>query len=99
VSQRRVVLSDDALEDLADIWTYIALDDPSKATDYVQFVRSRIGLLVDYPAAGRDRDDVAPKVRSLTVSSHLVLYRVTPTEIQVLRIVSGRRNLRQLLGG
>lgn len=49
--------------------------------------------LTVYPYEGKSRDDLRPGLRSMAVRNHLILYRVRPGVIRVLRIVHQSRNI------
>jgi toxin ParE1/3/4 len=46
-----------------------------------------------HPYRGRSRDDLRPGLRGITVEHHIILYRVMPGVIRVLRIIHTSRNL------
>jgi toxin ParE1/3/4 len=96
----RVALSPAAEGDLEDIWLTIAVDDPASATRTVQAIGARIDGLSQYPRLGPRRPDIRPATRMLVVRSYLVLYETHPdtddgpiTEVEVVRVVDGRRDL------
>ena len=55
--------------------------------------------LRNHPQLGRPRDDLRPGYRAYLVEQHVIYYRLTHTEIIVLRILHGRTNARRALLG
>ncbi|MBA4149967.1 MAG: type II toxin-antitoxin system RelE/ParE family toxin [Verrucomicrobia bacterium] len=84
----KVVLSPSALRDLQDIVRYIALDAPSRALNFGQFLISKTKLLGEHPELGRIVPEFGDAdVREVIVRSYRVIYRVGRREkqIQVIR--------------
>ncbi|WP_448570613.1 type II toxin-antitoxin system RelE/ParE family toxin [Trichothermofontia sp.] len=49
--------------------------------------------LASFPEIGRKRDELRSGLRSFPINDYLIFYRSTENTIEVLRIVSGYRNL------
>ena len=82
-----------AEEDLIDIWLRIAQDDPAAADRTLDAIDARARRLVDFPRLGPARDDIAPGLRYFPSGSHLILYRIVPGSIEIVRVVHGARDL------
>ncbi|WP_161539636.1 type II toxin-antitoxin system RelE/ParE family toxin [Paramagnetospirillum kuznetsovii] len=93
------VLTLRARNDLAEIRDYISQHDPRAALHLLESFRESFRRLGEYPRIGRERDDLASRpVRTWPVGQYLIVYEAgSPTVI--LRVVSGYRNLPELLGG
>jgi toxin ParE1/3/4 len=92
-----------AREDLIEIYTYIGLDNPSAAERIFDAIEAKAGLLVDYPRLGVRRPEIHPSARMLIERPYLILYEAHPDsdqgnidEVEIVRIVDGRRNLKNL---
>ncbi len=94
----RCDFTDDAIIDLESIHDYIARDSPPAAARLVQLVRERCFLLSDNPMMGRSRADLAPNLRSLGGSNHIIFYRPVEDGVQILRIICRGRNVEGLFG-
>ncbi len=99
----RVLRSPAAERDLEDIWLTIAADDSAAATRMVRAIGARIERLTQHPRLGPRRPDIRPTARMLVEGSYLVLYETHPAtddgpvdEVEVVRVVDGRRNLKHL---
>lgn len=52
--------------------------------------------LAKSPLMGRDRDDLKPGIREVVV--YLLFYRVSREQVEVVRVVDGRRNIAAIFG-
>jgi plasmid stabilization system protein ParE len=90
----RFVLSEAAADDLRDIYDYIAADDPVAARRVLEDIRTAMHRLADHPGLGHLRDDLADEaLRVWTVHSYLVIYRPDAQPLQVVRVLSGYRDI------
>ncbi len=88
-----------ALADLDDVWLYIALDDVVAADREIDLIYERISQLSEYPLSGHTRDDVPdPSLRFLTVHTYLIVYRADRHPVEIIRVLSGHRDLPAVLG-
>lgn len=85
-----------AEEDLIDIWLYIAQDNPDAADRLLDTFEQKGLLLADNPELGQARPDIAEDFRYLPVGRYLMLYRVIPGGIELVRVVQGMRQLSAL---
>jgi toxin ParE1/3/4 len=92
--------TDQAREDLLDIYLTIGLDSPSAAERVYGKIENRILALRDHPRLGVRRPEIALSARMLVEGSYLILYETHPDtddgtieEIEVVRIVHGYRDL------
>ena len=99
-----LVWTPQAREDLIEIYTYIGLDNPSAAERIFVALQARTELLIEYPRLGARRSDIRPTTRLLIEGPYLILYETHPDTdegsvdaVEVVRIVDGRRNLKNLL--
>ena len=99
----KLVWTPQAREDLIEIYTYIGLDNPSAAERVYDAVQAKTESLVDYPRVGARRPDIRTSTRILIEGPYLVLYETHPDsdeggidEVEIVRIVDGRRNLKNL---
>jgi toxin ParE1/3/4 len=92
-----------AREDLIEIYIYIGLDNPSAAERIFDAVRAKAESLINYPRLGVRRPEIRPSSRILVEGPYLILYETHPDsdqgaidEVEIVRIVDGRRNLKNL---
>jgi toxin ParE1/3/4 len=94
-----VVLTSEAQQDLRDIWRGLSEFGALKqADDRLRIIRKKLRLLGQFPSSGRSREEVLPGLRSVPVSGFLVFYRIEMTQVRVVRVVDGRRDLDGVFG-
>lgn len=93
----RAVLSPQARRDLDEIWIHIALDSIIYADRFVDRLYARCIDIAQAPLAGRARPEYGDTLRSFPFGDYLVFYRPTSFGIEVVRILSGKRDLDELL--
>ena len=92
----RVIRSKTARRDAAEIWHYIALQNPRAADHLIDQFDGAIRRISEYPGIGALRDEIAAGLHSYPVGRYLILYRAVSEEIRIARIVHGARDLRKL---
>ncbi len=92
-----------AEEDLLDLYYFIALDNPAAADRILARLQSGVEILTHNPRIFARRPDVRPSTRVLIEGPYLVLYEIHPDsddgpvrEVVIVRVVDGRRNLKNL---
>jgi len=90
MNQYRV--SDAARSDLDEIWFYIAQDDPDAADQFIQAVVSRFPKLASRPETGRQREELAARLRSFPVGNYIIFYRPMENGIEIARVLHGARD-------
>jgi toxin ParE1/3/4 len=86
-----VVVTPAAEADLSEIAAHIEEDDPAAAARWLDRMEGVVAGIRRLPRIGTDRSDVAPGVRLFPVGRYLVLYRIEPAAVVILRIVHGAR--------
>lgn len=94
----RVVLSRKARADLADIGAYIAEDDPIRAEGFIAELANAAFDLTTFP----ERFPLVPRyarhrMRRRRYGNYLVIYRIDPDRILVLRFLHAARDYESLL--
>lgn len=86
-----------ASRDLESILDYVAEHSNIDAADTVlRKINQKCNQLTQFPEMGRKRDELSAGVRSFSVDGYLVLYRIVQPDVEILRIVSGFRDLKSL---
>jgi len=92
------VLSAEAQQDLEEIAAFIALDSPEAARRVVTELLDAMQLLSEMPRIGVIRTSLAEAdVRFWVIRSRIVVYRAETNPLEVLRVLSGYRDLVALL--
>ncbi|WP_235578386.1 type II toxin-antitoxin system RelE/ParE family toxin [Pseudorhodoferax sp. Leaf267] len=82
-----------AYADLADIWSYIADDSEQQADLFLDMLDVRLALLATQPEMGRERPELAPRLRAFPVKRYVVFYRPMRDGIEVLRVLHSARDV------
>lgn len=82
-----------AAADIADIWDYIAEDSLPQADAWVDRLDKQLRLLSTQPLLGRQRDELAPQVRSLPFGRYVIFYVALDDGIDVLRVLHSARDV------
>lgn len=93
----RVKLTVRAENDLIDIWFAVARGSPGEADRFVRRLNDRISSLREYPDRGVARPDIGLDARMLVEGNYLILYRVASRDVDIVRVVHGARDLREIL--
>ncbi len=83
--------------DLTEIAMYIGRDNPEAAMRLLERFQRTLEMLLKNPLVGQSRDDLAPGLRLYPVQNYLLLYRVAPDGIDLLRVLHGARNVKAVL--
>ncbi|MCI0540797.1 MAG: type II toxin-antitoxin system RelE/ParE family toxin [Verrucomicrobiales bacterium] len=90
--------SREARLDLLEIWEYIARDNVDAADRVEQKVQEAVSMLARNPDLGHLRLDLTSKpVRFWPVDSYLIIYDPATRPLEVVRILSGYRDIAKLL--
>jgi toxin ParE1/3/4 len=89
----RIFRTDRANQDLLQIYSYLAERNQTAADNLIQEIDSQFRNLARFPFIGRERDSLAPGIRSIVVGTFLVLYLVERERIVVVRIIDGRMDV------
>ena len=81
--------------DLLDIWDYVAADSLTKADRLLDTINKQCEKLARFPEMGRARDELAPSLRSFPVGKYVIFYRPIEDGIEVVRVLHGKRDLRE----
>jgi toxin ParE1/3/4 len=96
-------LTAEAIQDLDDVWLFIARDDPKAADRVESAILEACQRLSEFPMLGKSREDVthAP-VRFWTVPrfcNYCVVYLPETRPLQILGILQARRDFSAALSG
>ena|SRR5579864_3627536 len=92
------ILSPQAVEDLFEIWQYIAQDSENAASRVQSEFFETFRALSRTPGQGHQRRDLTARpVLFFAVYSYLVVYQAGVDPIQILTVVHGRRNVKRVL--
>ncbi len=97
----RVQFTPQATEDLDAIWWVIAEDNRDAADRVEKEILATCHRLAKHPQMGTKRQDITPlPVRFWTVtrfSSYVIVYRPEAVPLQVVAVLHGKRDLKEVL--
>lgn len=85
-----------ALEDLAEIWTYIADDSPDRADTFADMVESKFQTLARHPSIGRHRPELGANLRSFVIGHYVIFYSPVSDGIEIVRVLHGARDIESI---
>ncbi|TVS00306.1 MAG: type II toxin-antitoxin system RelE/ParE family toxin [Rhodospirillales bacterium] len=91
--RRRLFRTLRARQDLIEIWEHVTADNPAAADALLDRIDDACSRLIDHPRLGPARDDIRPGLRYRIVSDYVVLYRLIDDDVEIVRVVHGRRDL------
>lgn len=86
-----------ARADLLAISLDVAAADPGATDRLFDRLEARVHILETFAEAGRARPDIAPDARALVEWPYLILYRLGPRGVQVVRVLHGARHIDRAL--
>ena len=95
----RYRLSRQARSDLDDIWLYIASDNTNAADRFIDKLLAKFQTLATKPGVGRTRYELGESVRSFPVGNYVIFYRAMQDGIDVVRVLSGFRDIPNVFAG
>ncbi len=79
--------------DVASIWQSIANNNVRAADAMLDRIEAAFDMLAQAPLAGRKRSDLGANLRSFPVEGYIVFYTPVSDGIEVVRVMSGRRDI------
>ena len=87
-------IAEAARADLDALWLYVAEQGGLDAADrLIDAITERFPLLAANPGMGRERNELAPGLRSFPVGDYLIFYRRARGRIDIVRVLHGSRDL------
>ena len=94
----RFSYGDEVLFDLEQIWEFIARDDAEAADRWIEKLLDAFDFLAEYPGAGHMRRDLTRlDLLFWPVEEYLLLYRRSPSGIEIFAVTQGSRDIPLLL--
>lgn len=91
----RVVISDEAENDLTEIGEYISRHDPIAAENLIDRIHSACRTIAAESQAGELREGYGiPGCRSFTVGNYVIFFSHIDDGIEIVRVIHGSRDLR-----
>jgi toxin ParE1/3/4 len=90
-------LTQPATKDVEEIADFIAQQSGlSQSEAFLSKLESKFSNIVTFPQIGKKRNEILPNVRSIPLDKYLIFYLPIGEDIEILRVVSGYRDLSRL---
>ncbi|MGF1676184.1 MAG: type II toxin-antitoxin system RelE/ParE family toxin [Rivularia sp. (in: cyanobacteria)] len=94
---REFRLTEPAIKDIEEIADYIAKQSGLRESElFLSKLDAKFFKIAQFPNLGRQRDEILPGIRSLSVDSYLILYMPIGQDVEIFRVISGYRDLTAL---
>lgn len=100
----KLIWTPQARADLIDIYLTIGAEQLAAAERYLTRMEHKAELLVDQPRLGVRKPEIHPSARMLIENPYVLLYETEPDSddgpisvVEIVRVLDGRRDLRNLL--
>lgn len=90
------ILAPSATRDLDRLSQYFLETNVETGERLFKALNQRFYNLTQFPNLGKPYSYLNPHIRGLLVEKHIIFYRVTEIEVEIVRIVDGRQDLTQL---
>lgn len=90
------IISLPAARDLQAISDYFAVENVEAGERLLELFNQKCQQLVRFPKMGRQYEDLRLGLRRLPLDGYIFFYRIVDDGIQIVRVVSGKRNLKSL---
>lgn len=91
----KVVWTSEALRKLDEIESFIAQNNPERASAFIDLLLEKGDLIGSFPDMGRAVPELArSEIREILVGNYRIVYRRTPAHIEILTVFEGHRSLR-----
>ncbi len=93
---KRHIISQPAIKDLENIVDYFSSRNINAGEKFISQFEKKCQYLAQFPNMGRSYDDLKPSLRGLNLGDYIIFYRIIDDGIEIVRVVSGYRDLDSL---
>ncbi|MBD2616241.1 type II toxin-antitoxin system RelE/ParE family toxin [Nostoc punctiforme FACHB-252] len=90
------IISPAASLDLSEIIDYFAIRNIEAGERFVDEFEKKCKYLANFPNMGRSYANIKADLRGVPLDGYIILYRIIDSGIEIVRVVSGYRNLESL---
>ncbi|MBW4510339.1 MAG: type II toxin-antitoxin system RelE/ParE family toxin [Scytonematopsis contorta HA4267-MV1] len=92
------IISLPASRDLRDISEYFAQENVEAGERLLREFNHKCKQLANFPSIGRKDENLRPDLRGIPLGGYIIFYQITDDGIEIVRVVSGRRDLKSIFG-
>ncbi len=90
---RKLIIAPAAKADLKEIYQYgLRQWGLAQSDNYLEILKEKFWLLTEQPLMGTERPELLADIRSLPIESHMLFYRVTTTNVEIIRVLHSRQD-------
>lgn len=90
------IISPAASLDLAEIIDYFTVRNIEAGERFIDEFEKKCKYLANFPKMGRSYANIKLDLRGVPLDGYIILYRIVDSGIEIVRVVSGYRNLESL---
>ncbi|MBD2447545.1 type II toxin-antitoxin system RelE/ParE family toxin [Nostoc sp. FACHB-152] len=90
------IISPAASLDLAEIIDYFTIRNIEAGERFIDEFEKKCKYLANFPNMGRSYANINNDLRGVPLDGYIILYRIIDSGIEIVRVVSGYRNLESL---
>ena len=88
----RYLLNVLASRDLEEIADYFESTNLEAGERFFREFNRKCQQLIAFPNSGKSYAEIRPNLRGLSFSGYIIFYRILDDDVEILRVLSGRRN-------
>ena len=89
----QLIIAPAAQADLKDIYQYgLRQWGQAQSEAYLEILKVKFWSLTEQPFMGTERPELLAGMRSLPIESHILFYRVTTMNVEIIRVLHGRQD-------
>ncbi|QYX33648.1 type II toxin-antitoxin system RelE/ParE family toxin [Sphaerospermopsis torques-reginae] len=90
------IISPEASRDLSEIIDYFVTRNIDAGDRFVDEFEKKCQYLANFPNMGRSYENIRVDLRGVPLDGYIILYRVINNGVEIVRVVSGYRDLESL---
>ena len=90
------IISPEANQDLEDIIDYFTIRNVDAGERFIDEFNKKCRHLANFPNMGRSYADIKDYLRGIPIEGYIILYRINDSGIEILRVISGYKDLESL---
>jgi toxin ParE1/3/4 len=94
----KFVISPHAENDIDNIASYIAVDNPERAVSFAIEIRQRFRVIAERPLSFPEKAEWGRGKRSSLIGKYHILFEVKDEVVQIQRVMHGARDIGNLIG-
>jgi len=89
----QLIIAPAAQDDLKEIYQYgLRHWGQAQSDNYLETLKGKLWSLTEQPLIGTERSELLAGIRSLPTESHILFYRVTASNVEIIRVLHGRQD-------